>query len=60
MNTKLKLAIEQAIDNVLDKNAEENLWDGYIHPELSKQMATAAEQVFDATMQGQEFAQNEK
>lgn len=56
MNTKLKGEIEQAIDVLIQNNCEDNLWDGYIHPELAQQMATAAEQVFDATMKAQEFS----
>ena len=60
MNTKLKLAVEEAIDKAIQDNAENNMWDGYIHPDLSKQMANAAEQVFDASMTGQEFAKSEE
>jgi hypothetical protein len=60
MNTKLKLAIEEAIDGALNKHSEGNLWDGYIHTELTQQMANAAEQVFDASMSGQAFAKGEE
>jgi len=56
MNTKLKSLIEEAIDKTINDNCEDDLWDGYIHPELVQQMASAAEQVFDATMKAQEFA----
>lgn len=56
MNTELKAKIEKAIDKTINDNCEDNLWDGYIHPELVQQMANAAEQVFDATMKAQEFA----
>ncbi len=59
MNTKLKAEIEKAIDDTIQNNAEENMWEGYIHPELPQQMANAAEAVFDAAMKGQEFANAE-
>jgi hypothetical protein len=55
MNTKLRFLLEEAINNVLQDNCEDNLWDGYLHDELAQQMATAAEQVFDSAMKSQEF-----
>lgn len=59
VNTKLKAEIEKAIDDTIQNNAEENMWDGYIHNELAQQMANAAEAVFDAAMGAQKFAKNE-
>lgn len=56
MNTKLKLAIEQAIDKTIQNLCEDDLWDGYIHHELAQQMTNAAEAVFDSSMSGQKFA----
>lgn len=56
MNTKMKAALEQAIDDVIQNHAEEDMWDGYIHNELHIQMANAAEQVFDAAQTVQVFA----
>lgn len=57
MNTKLKSEIEKAIDDVIENNAEENMWDGWIHDELARQMADAAEAVFDSAMVAQKFAE---
>jgi len=56
MHTQLKAKIEQAIQNVINKNAEEELWQGFIHEEMAAQMTNAAEQVFDASMAGQKYA----
>jgi hypothetical protein len=55
MNTLLKAKLEEAIASTILNNCEENLWDGLIHDTLVKQMTTAAEQVFDATMDSQTF-----
>jgi hypothetical protein len=55
MKTELKAKLEKVIDDFIEDNAGYNFWDEYIHPELGKQMANAAEQVFDATMSVQEF-----
>lgn len=60
MNTKLKLAFEEATEKVLRKHSEDGLWVGYIPPDLSKQMANAAGLVFDASMTGQEFSKNQE
>jgi len=60
MKLQLKAAIEKAIDDALDANAEEDLWDGYVHDELVMQMTSAAEQVFDAAMDAQKFAEQNK
>lgn len=59
MNTKLKLAVEEAIDKAIQDNAENSLWDGYIHDNLTAQMADAAATVFDASMEGQAFSKSE-
>ena len=59
MKTELKFRLEETIDDFIENNADCNLWDGYIHPELARQMANAAEQVFDATMTSQEFVKQE-
>lgn len=57
MNTKLRAEIETAIDAVIQKHAEDNLWTGFIHDDLHVQMAIAAEQVFDATMAVQKLVE---
>lgn len=59
MKTELKLALERAINKVIADNCEKDLWDGYIHNDLEKQMANAAEQVFDSSMSGQQYAKDQ-
>ena len=59
MNAKLKYQIEEAIDKVIADNCETPSWEGMIHPQLARQMTNAAEQVFDAAMDAQQFAQEE-
>jgi len=60
MNTHLKAAIEDGIQKAIDDNCEDPLWEGYIHTELVKQMANAAEIVFDSAMDSQKFVENEE
>lgn len=60
MNTRLKAKIEEAIDKVLQDTAEDSYWSYYIHDELVTQMTNAAEQVFDAAMKAQEYAEAQK
>jgi len=60
MNSQMLADLEKAIDKVIEAYAEEGYWDGYIHPQLSRQMTNAAAMVFDATMDGQEYAEREK
>ena len=57
MTTKLKLRIENAIDKVLEDASEnsEDLWEWYPHSTIAKQMANAAECVFDSCQDGQKF-----
>jgi len=61
MKTKLKLALETAIESVIEKSCEKDLWsdENYIHSNLYLQMTEAAERVFDAAMDAQEFARQE-
>lgn len=61
MKSRLFNRLEQAIEKMINDAAEDgNYWDGLIHPSLSKEMATAAAQVFDAAMNGQAYAEKEK
>ena len=60
MNTRLKAKIEESIHAALDHHAEDDLWEEYIHPELVKQMASAAEAVFDAAQDSQKFFEQEE
>lgn len=55
MNYELKAQIHKAIQNVLDKNAENDMWNQYIDDELVDKMTEAAALVFDASMDGQDF-----
>jgi hypothetical protein len=59
VNTKLKAAIEEAIQGAIDDNCEDGLWERYIHPELVKQMTNAAETVFDSAQDAQKFFEQE-
>jgi len=59
MNTKLKATIEEHIQKALDIRAEDGCWEYYIHPELVKQMTNAAEVVFDAAQDAQEYFEHE-
>ncbi len=59
MNAKLFYLLAKAIDDVIEGNCEDDLWDGYIHETLTKEMAIAAAQVFDASMNGQAYAEKE-
>jgi len=60
MNSKLLFLLEEAIETLMNEQAEKDFWDGYIHNTLYKEMATAAAMVFDASMNGQEFAERER
>jgi hypothetical protein len=55
MHTKIKLEIEEALDKIIQSHAEDALWDWMIQPDMAKQMALAAEQVFDSSMSGQKY-----
>lgn len=59
MKTQLTLAIETAIEKIIDDNAEDDLWEGYIDPHLAHRMALAAELVFDSAMEAQAFAKEQ-
>lgn len=58
MTTKLKLALETAIEQVIE-NVENPDWPYYIHSQLVRQMTNAAEMVFDASQDGQEYFASE-
>jgi len=60
MNTKLRAQIETAIDGVIQRNAENCLWSELIPDNLSCEMAKAAELVFDASQEGQKYAEENK
>ena len=60
MNTRLKLGLETAIQRWIDKNVEHPDWpSGYSYDDEAINMANAAEIVFDASREGQEFAEKE-
>lgn len=56
----MKLEIEQAIDKVIQKRAEEPPWKFMVTDDLHIKMADAAEIVFDMCMSGQEYLENSK
>jgi hypothetical protein len=57
MNIRLKADIEEAIQNVINKHCERGdiSWENYIHPTLIRQMADAAEVVFDSAQDAQDY-----
>ena len=59
MHTKLKLQLEEAINNVIQRNCEDDLWEELITDDIHIDMANAAAIVFDASMKGQIYAQEE-
>ena len=59
MKTSLKLDLENAIQSVIDKNCEEDMWTHLIHPELVEQMTLAAIVVFDAAQSAQDYYEGE-
>jgi hypothetical protein len=62
MKTKFKAEIESAITEVFNRHAEgmeDDPWDYLIHPKLISQMTNAAEVVFDAAQDSQEYYESE-
>jgi hypothetical protein len=59
MHTALKAKLEAAIEEVINANCEDDYWTHYIHSELYRQMADAAEAVFDAAQTAQEFKEQQ-
>lgn len=59
MHPKLKLKIYEAIEKVIDDACEADLWEGYLHPEITNHMTEAAALVFDSSMEGQRYAKQE-
>ena len=61
MQTRLKGEIEEAIEEALDRHAEMDdvAWAQLIHPKLVHQMMNAAEAVFDAAQDAQEYCKHE-
>ena len=61
MQTRLKGELEEAIAGVLDRCAEngDGDWEHLIHPKLVHQMMNAAEAVFDAAQDAQEYYAHE-
>jgi len=60
MDLQMLADLEKAIDKVIEAYCEKGYWTGYIHPQLARQMAIAAATVFDAAMDGQDYAEQEK
>jgi hypothetical protein len=60
MNATLLARIQDALDRVIEDSCEDDFWDEYLHPELTRQMADAAAAVFDASMAAQAYAEKEK
>jgi hypothetical protein len=60
MHPNLKSTIYDSLELAINSKAECGYWIGWIHEELVAQMANAAEQVFDAAMKAQEYAEAQK
>jgi hypothetical protein len=61
MQTRLKGELEEAIGEILDSRADAggDDWQYLIHPKLVHQMMNAAEAVFDAAQDAQEYYERE-
>ena len=60
MRATLKAILETSIQQFLDDTAEhEDRPEGWQHPEICEQMATAAEAVYDATHAASRFTEEE-
>ncbi len=59
MDTRIKADLEDAIQKVLNDGCEHDAWSHFIHPELVKQMANAAELIFDASQDAQSYFEQE-
>lgn len=60
MDTRLKADLEKAISDWVERNCETGEWpDRYFYNDQHVDMAEAAARVFDASVKGQEFAENE-
>jgi hypothetical protein len=55
MNLELKVKLQRAIDRVITDGCEDGLWEHLIHPKLIEQMTNAAELIFDAAQDAQEY-----
>jgi hypothetical protein len=60
MKTALKLDLEKYMERWMEKNCQSIDWiDVYVYEDLIKDMAFAAEMVFDANYKGQKFAEEQ-
>ena len=55
MKAKVLWRLEKKINEFIEDVSQKGSYDGYYHPELAEQMATAAAQVFDATFMAQAY-----
>ena len=58
MDYKLKAEIKNAIDKVIENHALEDvapLWEGWIQSNLTEKMTDAAALIFDSSMDGQKY-----
>ena len=61
MKTALLSQLEEAIELWMNENCEEDYWtENYVYSDLSKDMAKAAEMVFDACDKGQSFLKEQE
>ena len=61
MKTKLLLSLEEIMQKWLDEHCEDDEWpSAYCYIDLARDMSIAAQLVFDSSIKGQEFLENEK
>ena len=60
MRIQLFRQLEEAIERTIEANADKDYWQQYAYDDLIKDMTKAAALVFDACMQGQDFAERER
>ena len=61
MNTRLLAELEKAIEVWMNENCEADDWpNAYVYDDEAKDMAKAASLVFDASVRGQAFAEDNR
>lgn len=61
MSTRLLAELEKKVNEWVTENCETDDWpNGYVHPALERQMASAAYSVFAACNDGQEYANQQQ
>jgi hypothetical protein len=59
METKHKAILEEQIDKFVEKIGDDGSYNGWFYDDLIRKMTDAAECVFDASMDAQDFDRNQ-